>query len=407
MNRSRNALALVIVVASSLGLSPRATEAQTLTKLYSFPKHSQGILPVTGVIFDRSGDLYGTNFTGGTGGLGTVYELSPSADGTWTEKTLYSFGSVPDAGLPYGRVVLDAVGNLYGVTYQGGTYNSGAVYELSPSSNGNWTEDILYSFSNGLDGAYPQSPLVFDLAGNLYGTAAGGGTNHCGTVFELSPNNGAWAFQVLYRFGSSGDGCDPVGNLVFDQQGNLFSTTADGGSSGTGTVFELQPLSGGGWQESVLYSFPGLAEPFSGVLIDKAGNLYGTGRKDGQYNAGTVFELSPNSDGTWTRTVLYSFRGLASGDGATPTGNLLFDKGTDIWGATGYGGDGTLCGKGCGTIFHLSPNPDGSWKEVHVDLPANSAYPYGSLVFDQHGNLYGTAAYSSAGLTGTVFELVP
>jgi uncharacterized repeat protein (TIGR03803 family) len=210
---------------------------------------------------------------------------------TWAaaqEKVLYNFGNGTDGVAPQAGLVMDAAGNLYGTTYNGGTYNYGTVFELTPAAGGGWTEMVLHNFNNdGVDGAYPHAGLIFDAAGNLYGTTHSGGThnascsNDCGTVFELTPSaGGTWTEKVLYDFYSiRTDGAFPASSLIFDGAGNLYGTTIFGGASGAGngTVFELTPAAGGGWTERVLYSFgaDGIW-PYAGLIFDAAGNLYGT-----------------------------------------------------------------------------------------------------------------------------------
>src|SRR5207245_831479 len=173
-------------------------------------------------------------------GFGTVFELSPNADGTWTESVLYSFNANPDAQGPFGGVIFDAAGNLYGTTASGGSSGDGTVFELSPVAGGGWTETVLYSFTNTPDGENPETSLVMDTAGNLFGTTIFGGSAGGGCVFELSPNGTGWTESVLFNFTGS-NGLEPGGPLVFDSAGNLYGTSADGGSGHVGTVFELSP----------------------------------------------------------------------------------------------------------------------------------------------------------------------
>ncbi|MGA9355104.1 MAG: choice-of-anchor tandem repeat GloVer-containing protein, partial [Terriglobales bacterium] len=239
--------------------------------LHRFGKGSDGAYPYAGLIFDTSGNLYGTTFFGGAQEAGTVFELAPKAKGGWTEKVLYSFGGGTDGANPYASVVFDAADNLYGTTYQGGDYTSGTVFELTPNGSGGWTEKVLHSFGNGTDGADPYASLIFDTFGNLYGTTYQGGVYGLGTVFELTPKRGGWREKVVHSFGAGTDGANPYASLVFDAAGNLYGTTYQGGVYSSGTAFELTPKGGGGWREKILYSFgnvPDGADPYASMVFD-------------------------------------------------------------------------------------------------------------------------------------------
>jgi uncharacterized repeat protein (TIGR03803 family) len=336
---------------------------------------------------------------------------------TWAaaqEKVLYNFGNGTDGVAPQAGLVMDAAGNLYGTTYNGGTYNYGTVFELTPAAGGGWTEMVLHNFNNdGVDGAYPQAGLIFDAAGNLYGTTHSGGThnascsNDCGTVFELTPSaGGTWTEKVLYDFYSiRTDGAFPASSLIFDGAGNLYGTTIFGGASGAGngTVFELTPAAGGGWTERVLYSFgaDGIW-PYAGLIFDAAGNLYGTTSFGGTVGWGTVFELTPAAGGGWTEQVLHNFLGYS--DGETPYAGLIIDAVGNLYGTTSSGGT-----YGMGTVFELSPTAGGGWTEqvLHTFNFTDGNAPYAGLIFDVAGNLYGTTGGGSSYGDGTVFELTP
>jgi uncharacterized repeat protein (TIGR03803 family) len=241
-------------------------------------------------------------FDGGTYGDGMVFELSPGEGGAWTETVLHSFGNGSDGQAPESGVIMDAAGNLYGTTVQGGTNCSqsgcGTVYELSPSEDGSWIETVLHSF-DGNDGLQPWASLILDAAGNLYGTTSQGGAYcapfGCGTVFELSPSEGGgWTETVLHSFNNDGhDGEDPVAPLILDPAGNLYGTTTYGGTGLYGTVFELSHRAGG-WIETVLCNFgDDNGVIFGGVVMDRAGDLYGNTEGGGLYGYGTAFELTP------------------------------------------------------------------------------------------------------------------
>src|ERR1019366_4407129 len=192
---------------------------------------TDGVNPQADLIFDAAGNLYGTTSQGGTSDAGTAFELTPAAGGTWTEKVLWSFGTGMDGANPLAGLIFDGAGNLYGTTYNGGTSNSGTVFELTPAAGGTWTEKVLYGFDGGANGGDPSAGLIFDAAGNLYGTTSFGGPYNHGTVFELMPaGGGSWTEQVLHNFGSGTDGISPLAGLIFDGAGNLYGTTYHGGS---------------------------------------------------------------------------------------------------------------------------------------------------------------------------------
>ena len=189
----------------------------------------------------------------------------------------------------------------------------GTVFEMTPKEGGGWTEKVLHNFGNGTDGAYPEAGLIFDAAGNLYGTTAYGGPHGYGTVFEMTPNgSGGWTEKVLHYFGNGSDGLSPYSGLIFDAVGNLYGMTMGGGSSDNGTVFELTPSEGGNWTEKVLHNFGGYngpngCFPSSGLIFDAAGNLYGTTTQGGDHGVGIVFEMTPKVGGGWTEKTLHNF----------------------------------------------------------------------------------------------------
>jgi uncharacterized repeat protein (TIGR03803 family) len=335
-----------------------------------------------------------------------------------SEKVLYSFCSAPgciDGSMP-NELISDQAGNLYGTVPGAGVYGGGAVYELIPK-NGKWTKKVLHTFiPNGKDGLDPQGGLVFDKAGNLYGTTAGGGAHDncnrssCGTVFELSPNNGKWTETVLHSFNFDCNAYNPYGTLIIDKAGNLYGTTNWCCATGSGIVFELIP-NNGKWTEKVVYSFPSNPFPEPNVILDKAGNLYGTTIGGGTYGNGSVFELV-RGNGKWTEKVLYSFDDII-----TNHGRLVFGQTDDLYG-TSFEGGYQSCLNGCGYVFKLTPNKNGTWTEEalhYFDFNSTDGYnPIAGMIIDQTGNLYGTTSgggtYSVctklAGC-GTVFELTP
>jgi uncharacterized repeat protein (TIGR03803 family) len=365
-------------------LTPPVTKGAgwTETILYSFGTVSyDGINPYSGLVFDDAGNLYGTTSGGGQFAHGTVFEVSPPATkgGAWTETLLYSFDEPSNGGaFPTAGLIFDKKGNLYGTTALGGQFNNGVAYELSPSGTkgGSWTETVVYNFdSNG--GGSPQSSLIFDGRGNLYGTAKWGGSGACsngieqvgcGTVFKLRPNSrGAWSESVLYSFTGGSDGAWPVAGVIFDAAGNLYGATSGGVPCvyGCGSLFKLEPKAGGRWKEKTLYVFQGNsdgANPVASLTRDEKGNLYGTASYGGQPYYGTVFRLSPpaTKGGAWTESTLHDFAG--GSDGSTPLSSLIFGIGKPgnavLYGTTSSGGTGPCGGNGipgCGTVFSVAP----------------------------------------------------
>ncbi len=326
------------------------------TVLYSFVGGLDGANPVAGLVADSHGNLYGTTEYGGAGqggvGVGTVFKLTPGGGGTYTESVLYAFkGNYHgvDVELPFGGLVLDAAGNLYGTGWNGGACFAGGVFKLAPSGGG-WVESLIHNFHcTTADGANPLAGLVFDRAGNLYGTTGQGGAAmcSCGTVFELRPSpNGTWTEQVLHSFADGSDGATPIGGLVLDAAGNLYGTASAGTSYGGGVVFEVY-RSGIGWSFETLYTFTRHEDggnSLAGLVFDSHGNLYGT-TPNGGVN-GTVFELTPGSGGAWDYVMLWDFH---SG-GTDPQGGLTFGLGGNLYGTTYGGGPGDL-----GVVFSLTP----------------------------------------------------
>lgn len=385
------------------------------------------------LIFDSAGNLYGTTAVGGSaacsgGGCGTVFELIPGADGKWTEKILYKFCSTAncaDGANPYAGLIFDSAGNLYGTTGAGGL-SAGTVFELTPRADGRWNEKVLYNFcsaTNCADGKYPDAGLIFDSAGNLFGTTYSGGTScqglGCGTVFELTPaDDGKWIEKVLHRFtidSPTYDGASPgYGSLIFDKAGNLYGTTYYGGrcvkTSGCGTVFQLAHHAKDRWTEKVLYRFQANGKdghnPYYGLVFDAAGNLYGTTFQGGRSSkctvgCGTVFQLRPGSKGRWSEKVLYSFDGK---DGTGAVDNLILDSKGSLYGNTNAGGTHDR-----GTVFRLSPVEGGKWKELQYSFKPgeDGDFPGGGLIFDSAGNLYGTTFAGGAHNGGMVYKFIP
>ena len=409
--------ALAILAMALLVTRIAASQEQVL---HSFGNGTDGQFPYASLISDGAGNLYGTTFQGGIYnapyGCGTVFELTPNGSGSWTEKLLRSFNCDSDGASPNANLLLDAAGNLYGTTTYGGLNNAGVVFELSPPQGGGWTETVLHTFGNGMDGANPYSGLIFDAAGNLYGTTSGGGIHYWGTVFELSTaGGGSWTEKVLHSFNDNGtDAAEPYAGLTMDRYGILYGTTPFGGIHYAGAVFDLVPQMNGGWQEQVLHSFGNGADgkfPYGGLVVDLLQNVYGTTRGGGIHtcnnipnSCGTVFEISGS-----TETVLHSFGN--GNDGANPYAGLIMDEHTgNLYGTTVFGGI-----HGSGTAFEFTPNGSGGWTETVLrsfGSGTDGADPYAGLILDANGNLYGTTELGGIHLCsgegcGTVFEITP
>ena len=315
---------------------------------------------------------------------------------------LHSFNSVRDGWSPQGELVLDSMGNLYGTAGGGGTYEFGAIFKLDTSGN----ETVLYSFGTAKhDGGLPAGKLAL-LDGHFYGTTEAGGhgidcgRNTCGTIYET----GSGREKPLYTFESSG--FSHSGGLIADGSGNLYGVASQG--NGIGIVFRVSQ-----GEVSVLYTFgeaPDGAQPQGSLVIDSAGNLYGVTAGGGALGlgpsyGGTVFELSPNPDGSWSEQILYSFAGSA---GWGPTA-LAMDLNGNLYGVTQYGGKRMVTGcNGCGVIFKLKRNPDNSWSERVLHTfggEGDGRHPTGNIVLDKHGNLYGVCRQSTPPSRGAVYKL--
>jgi len=409
-------LALALGVALTL-VAPLPAHAQTYRVIYNFTGGADGATPASGLAIDRGGNLYGTASAGGSGN-GTVFRLHPAGSG-WLFSSLYTFQGGADGQTPMGAVTVGPDGALYGTTEFGGpihhvcSIGCGTVFNLKPpptrpvSAFSPWVKTIIYSFSFG-DGAFPLSEVIFDAAGNLYGTTYGGelggdcdgapcstcGSN-CGMAYELTPTNHGWVDTVLFNFNDD-TGSNPSAGLVFDNAGNLYGVTPTGGLGALGTVFQLIP-SASGWTESTLHSFQGMGDggnpagtlaydsgagalyggspgfsypgsvftmtpsgsfisdytfgtgdgPSAGVSRDAAGNLYGTTTQGGPYNQGMVFKLTP-SGGGWTFTDLHDFQG--GSDGCGSKGRVLLDATGNLYGT------GPSCGaNGKGMVWEITP----------------------------------------------------
>jgi len=408
--RKRGAMLALLIFGLSLG----AARAQQETLLYNFCAKrgcADGAGPEAGVILDQKGNLYGTTENGGNPracdgyGCGVVFRLTPAG-----KESIYSFCSqqgCTDGAQPYAGLVFDHKGNLYGTTYGGGAYGNGTVFRITPEGK----ETVLYSFcaQHGCpDGAGPYAGVVLDTGGNLYGTTSLGGTSQNGTVFKLTPEGNE---TVLHSFCGQpcGDGSEPMAGLVFDQKGNLYGTTMQGGSGsgtlGNGIVFKLTPEG----NETVLYSFCSRANctdgssPLSGLVLDRNGNLYGTtsaGGIGGQFGSGVVFKLTPEG----RETVLYRFcTQTKCTDGAYPLAALVVGPNGNLYGTTDSGGSTGIGG----VVFEFTLQ--GKEEVLHSFGAQNNdgLAPQAGLVFDREGNLVGTTTTGGANHGGVVFKLAP
>jgi|SRR5450631_245064 len=388
--------------------------ASTETVLYDFTGNPDGANPMDSLVFDSSGNLYGTTSDGGSAFAGDAFELSPNGSGGWNYSVIYTFTDCNIACYPRGPLTVDGAGNLYGAAGIGGPNNNGTVFKLTPA-DGSWSLTALYSFGayGSGDGFAPNGVVYFK--GGLYGTSDGGKYG-CGTVFSVTPNPaGGWSESVLHNFRSNFvDGCGPMGGLTLDAKGNIYGTTSQGGSSDAGTVFELTLSRKGTWNWHILHSFnvvDGLSPWFGSLIFDQKGNLYGT-TSEGGSGFGTVFELT-RSGNTWTETVLHNFAG--GKDGANPNAGVSIDSLGRLYGMTPLGGGRGVCTNPqsndnlyCGTAFLLTPSQSGAWTESFLHRFADRAdggRPTATVVLDGNDNVYGVAGYGGTTPYGVVFEL--
>lgn len=418
---SQNILRVLICCATLITFalsSAAANSAPKVTTLYNFTGIADGGDPMAGLTSDSAGNLWGTGLTGGNydscdegGACGVVFELTPPAQtgGNWTETAVYEF-QYQDPYPPASNLVFDHNGNLYGSTE--GPIPSATLYQLADVS-GNWTLNSLYVGTYGI-----VSPPLIDAHDNLYFTVAYTSGDCCGLVLELSPqSNGTWTQSTLYTFAGGNDGDGPAAGVIADRSGNLYgTTTGGGGSSECGTVFELSRATGGAWTEKILYSFTGAdgCNPYAGLVLDGKGNLYGTTYTGGVgpciNGCGLVFELSPAENGTWSESTLHAF---TNKDGANPYAALVIDPDGGLYGTTVNGGNGPCepTGVGCGTVFRLAPpsKPGGTWTQMAYSFQGhNGVGPRGSILLDKAQNtLYGTTSGGGTYGYGTVFQIAP
>jgi uncharacterized repeat protein (TIGR03803 family) len=339
-------------------LLPTGAGGWTHVTLHHFTGGPDGGQPYGGVTLDAAGNVYGTTVIGGSGGpcvedgCGTVFQIRNNGDGSWTHKVIHDFTGGTDGFGAGGPVTLDNRGNVYGVTPTGGEYGMGTIFQVRPEPNGEWTETVIHHFTGGDDGGTGfAGRLLIDNNRTIYGVATVGGAFGVGTVYQLTPAaGGGFTFTTLYAFKGQPDGVFPYGGVVRDAAGNFYGTTYYGGTDGIGVVYRLQ-LRNGAWTATVLHSFKGGADgasPISTLAFGQDGHLYGTTSEGGTANRGTLFKLTPGPGGTWTESVLYSFKSLP--DGAYPYAGLIPDGNGTFFGATVFGGPSDD-----GTIFSFAP----------------------------------------------------
>ena len=392
LNNSQQSLKCALAMLAAMLVFASGADAASKYKILHEFVGKPGKDPATVLVADTAGNLYGTTrYSDDEGcyfglGCGVVFKLAPRSDGHWDYTVIHRFRG-PDGEQPTTGLILDSSGNLYGTTALGGANSLGAVFEVSPSGDG-WKEKVLHSFGGSGDVNNPGGGLTSDASGNLYGPAESGGKLGFGGVFDLKPSGEGWQETILYSFTGGADGETPFAKLARDSAGNLYGTAGGGkyGANG-GVVFKLAPSSGGTWAETVLHSFDNSGQMSWGVILDSAGNLYGT------TGSGIVFELSPSTD-KWTFKVLHRFDGpIYAGLTIDPAGNLY---GEMFSGGAGYG-----------VVFELSQS-GGKWKEtvLHSFDLYDGAYPTGGLAFGKAGLLYGTT-YGGGTQFGVAFSITP
>lgn len=402
---------ILVILSTHLLFTARPAQAQTETVLYNFcslPNCIDGAYPQSHLTSDGKGNFYGTTANGGTANLGTVFELSPNGTGGWNETVLYNFTGPGGFNPLYSYVIFDSAGNLYGTANQGGANGNGVVFELSPVG-ASWTETVLYSFPCGLYGcqtasARPVNGLIFDSAGNLYGRTIGGGSYGEGTVFELSPSGGGWTEQLIY----SSESWNYAG-VTMDADGDIYGIEY-------WFVFELSPNGDGIWTRTEIHEFgsndkDGI-DPDGTPVLDSAGNIYGTTESGLSAQYGTVYKLTPvttgKKKGTWTEEILHSFKTLKNGN--WPQSAVVLDAAGNIYGTTTEGGKYNDEHGGNGTVFELvAPVGKGGYEDklLWSFNGTDGAGPADSLILDSAGNLYGTSQYGGSNGYGAVFEVMP
>lgn len=398
--------AAVLALVGSTGAT-----AQTYNVIYTFTGHGSSSQPIAGVTVDRHGNLFGASAWGGMDTPGDVYELQRAGSG-FVYSQLFVANSGSKGNFPWDTPTIGPNGSLYVTMSGGGADGAGTVLNVQPPAHFcptvscAWVATDLYNFTRGSDGGNPEAGVIFDPHGNIYGAAPNG--SGYGVVFEMTPSEGGWLYQVIYTFTGGPDGAYPIATLLLDSAGNLYGSTESGGlpgcgGFGCGTIFKLSP-SGSGWTKTTLYSFHDGTDgsaPSGGLIADNAGNLYGaTGGSDSNLG-GTVFELTPSAGG-WIFNVIYDLPGAGLG----PTGNLVRDSAGNLYGSTWA--DGAY---GQGNVFKLSPTNHGwTYASVHDFTGSpDGANASGGLAIDSDGVIYGTTyeGGSDRCLCGVVYEVTP
>jgi uncharacterized repeat protein (TIGR03803 family) len=421
LNLNRVLLLGVLVFGALAGLA----SAQTENILFSFTE-TGSFWPQGSVVEDSKGNLYGATEGGGTYGVGTIYELSPPAQagGAWTQTTIYNFLSWGSTGyVPSSDLIIDSTGALYGVTYYGGDSRClcGVLYKLVPPAKqgGAWTQQVLHAFtSTGIDGRLPNAAIVINKQGTIYGVTQQGGTWDSGVIYQVEPGTGGtYAEAVLYSFGDNEDASTPNGSLVLDSTGALYGAAAAGGAFNQGAVFKFIPPTKAGQKgtESILFSFGGTLSsgltPIGDLVFDTAGNLYGVTVAGGDpVSDGVVYQLQP-ATGAWIENVLFDFTGQT---GKNPAGGLTYNSANgSLYGTTSVGNPMKA---GSGIVFQLTPpaQQGGAWTEATLyefTFFGNGALPTGHILIDSNGNLDGTTLngglYGCDGYCGVVYQIVP
>jgi uncharacterized repeat protein (TIGR03803 family) len=399
-------LALSVLAAASFGTSKHA-RAATTNVLYSFEGGADGEYTDTDLVRDEAGNLYGTSVQGGAHASGTVWQLHPNGDGSWTHTVLYSFTGGSDGGEPYKGVTLDAAGNLYGTAVTGGggvcEGGCGVAYKLT-KHHGTWTQTVIHQFSGSDDGQGPGARLTLDERGNVYGMAPTGGINGFGTIYEMKPSkHGTYKFKVLHAF-TGADGIGGSAGALVLHDGALYGAATAGGANGNGTIYRLSLNKMGRWKFKLLYSFlgePDAGFPYGGLTFDVLGNIYGTTYYAGAYDAGCVYQLSLHKAG-WKEKVLYSFRGGADGFGSI--GNVNFDSAGNIYGTTSEGG-----ADGDGVIFKLTRSGK-TWTESVVHSfsgPPDGAYAYNGMINGDSNVFFGSTVHGGEDDEGAIYQFTP
>jgi len=419
---------VVLALAVALALFPPAPASAGVKykALHSFGNARDGTTPDGPPVLDNSGCLYGVTWGGGIGcpgGCGTVFKLGQRSGGSWRETILHSFTAGSGGSIPQGTPVFDNAGNLYGTMAGYGSYAVSGVFELSPAHGGGWNFSVLYSRPSGDYGGAGPGLLIDDL-GNLYGEM-GPGQDNAGAIGELSPGSDGWTYTQLYSF-CSGNSCPdgeiPLTPPTWDGKGNMFGTTTWGGiykgfclayqgNDGCGVVYEMTPNGDGTWTYHVLHRFASSKNdgqnPYSGLVLDKAGNFYGGTWGGGAYSQGTVFRLA-YTGGQWKETILYDFPDCNRGCGVD--GTLAMDKAGNLYGTAAGGPPSGCYGLTCGVVFKLSPQKNGKWKYSVVyefTEEGGGSAPFYGVILDGKGNLFGvTSQFGKYGF-GTAFEIIP